>query len=596
MDEIEEIKKRIDIVDFIGSYIPLKKAGRNFRANCPFHQEKSPSFIVSADRQIWHCFGSCHEGGDAITFFMKWESISFAEALRELARQTGVQLHKHEAGDDTANKRERMYAINQLAAKYYHYVLMQTKQGARAKEYLLKTRGVHEKVAETYEIGYSPDSWDSLKTFLMKKGYGEDELETVGLISRSKSGRTFDRFRARLMFPILDTRGNHIGFSGRIIEGVAEGHETAKYVNTQETPIYHKRESLFGIFQAKDAIKKEGWALLVEGEFDVILPHQHDVNNVVAVKGSAITNEQLQLIRRYASKLVFAMDADASGVDAIKRGLNEAEALDMEVAVVQLSGGKDPDEAVRTDTIAFKKALAHPLAVYDFLFEQLLLENESSGAYGKKHVIDGIVEHLNGIQNPIIQSHYVRLFSKRLEVDEDSIKRAMRMAYTKKKKRTFGASAKPTLVEASTRDQIVQRSLLSMVIQKRMDMDGLTLVFEQLQPECFENGAYQKLFAYLRTHQAELIPESDVDITQGMPAELLGLYNELYLLGSYDDGVLHEHQTRMIYECKLMWLRRELSSVSKQVLSEDVEDAKTNSTYLDLKRQLSEVEKTISSL
>lgn len=593
MDEVEEVKKRINIVDFVGTYVPLKKAGRNFRANCPFHSEKSPSFIVSADRQIWHCFGSCHEGGDVITFLMKWENISFAEALDELARQAGVKLQKRTGRDDVAAKRERMYSMNMLAAKYFHYVLMQTPQGTRAKEYVYKERGVREAIAETYQIGFAPDSWDSLKVFLTKKGYSEQELETVGLISRGSSGRTFDRFRARLMFPILDTRGNVVGFSGRIIEGVTPGRETAKYVNTQETPVYHKRESLFGIYQAKDAIKKEGFALLVEGEFDAILPYQENISNAVAVKGSAITNEQLQLIKRYGNKIVFAMDADASGIDAVKRGLTEAEALEMEVAVVQIEDAKDPDEAVRHNAAAFKKAVQNPTPVYDFLFEQLQQEHQAEGAYGKKSVIDGVVVHLNHIKNPIVQSHYIKLFARRLDVDEESIKRAMKMAYGKYRKRPV--SSQRSSKQTFSRMQIVARTLLSMMIQKRMDPDVLETVCSQVQPEWFDEGAYRKLFVYLKDHRGALIAESDLDPATELMPELTDLYNELYLLGSYDEGILHEHQTRMIHELKLLWLKQEVSTLGKQFMSAD-DDAELAREYTARTHELAEVEKMISSL
>ena len=592
MDEIEEVKKRINIVDFIGTYVQLKKAGRNFRANCPFHQEHSPSFIVSADRQIWHCFGSCHEVGDVIAFLMKLENLTFAEALRELAKQTGVVLKQQTLGDDESKKRERLYGANLLAAKYYHYVLMQTPPGRRAKEYLLTTRAVHEKIAQTYQIGYAPDSWDSLKTYLIKKGYSEFELEAAGLVSRAKSGRTFDRFRARLIFPISDTRGNIIGFSGRILDGHNEAGETAKYVNTQETSIYHKRESLFGIYQAKDHMKKLGFALLVEGEFDAILPYQHDVGNVVAVKGSAITRDQLQLIKRYCPKIVFAMDADSSGIDAIKRGLVEAEALEMEMAVVQLVGAKDPDEAVRADAIAFKKAVTHPLPVYDFLFEQLLAEHATDGAYGKKYVIDGIVEHLINIKNPIIQSHYIKLFAKQLEVDEESVKKAMKIRWGKIMKRKFGLPTK-SQPKQFTREQTVQRYVLSMLIQKQLDEQSISVVKEQIRSEYFAEGAYRKLYELVKEH---MLKSAHTDITATLPAELMDLYNELYLLGSYDEeGVLEEHKIRMIYELKLLALKQAVMASSKQILEKTDEDG-DHELYQDLKKQLAEVEKTMSSL
>ncbi|MEK7177415.1 MAG: DNA primase, partial [Patescibacteria group bacterium] len=332
-NQIEEIKRKIDIVEFIGSFVTLKKVGRNFKAVCPFHQEKSPSFVVSPDRGIWHCFGACGEGGDSIKFLMKWENITFIEALKELAKKTGIKLilNKISFEDKIWQKKERYLGMNQLASEFFHYILSKTDFGKKASEYL-KGRLLNKSIIDKFELGYSPSSWDSLKLFLKKKKYEEEEVFENGLLVKSERGSYYDRFRGRLMFPLKDSRNNVLGFSGRILSGGND--KEAKYVNTPETPIYHKRECLFGINLALEEIKKQKNVYIVEGELDMITPYQHGYSNFVAVKGTALTNEQLKLLKRYTDKITLMMDADVAGIESIKRGIDEAEKFDFEIRVV----------------------------------------------------------------------------------------------------------------------------------------------------------------------------------------------------------------------------------------------------------------------
>ncbi len=284
-DVIAEIKKKIDIISFIGSFISVKKSGRNYKALCPFHQEKTPSFVISPDRQIWHCFGACQDGGDIIRFLMKWENITFIEALRELAEKAGVKLAKVNLEDKTWKKKERLLSINFLASEFFEYILQKTSIGEKAQSYL-KKRKLDPRISKKFQLGYAPASWDSLLNFLKKKKFSEYEIVESGLMVKSERGRIYDRFRGRLIFPIKDARENVIGFSGRTLD---ENVKEAKYINTPETPLYHKRETLFGINVAKEAIKNEKNVMIVEGEFDVISPFQQGIENIVAIKGSALT-------------------------------------------------------------------------------------------------------------------------------------------------------------------------------------------------------------------------------------------------------------------------------------------------------------------
>src|SRR3989339_304473 len=267
---IDEIKKKLDLVEFISSYITLKNSGVNIKGNCPFHNEKTPSFVVSPERQIWHCFGSCGEGGDIVKFLMKWENITFFEALKELAKKAGITLKNSNLEDSAWKKKERFFNMNRLAAEFFQYVLNKTKFGKKGEEYL-KDRQIKQPIIEKFMLGYSPSSWDSLRLFLKKKNFSDQEMHENGLLVLTDSARYYDRFRGRLMFPLCDARDHILGFSGRSLE---DNVKEAKYINTPETPIYHKRETLFGIHLSKEAIKKEKNAVLVEGELDVISPYQ----------------------------------------------------------------------------------------------------------------------------------------------------------------------------------------------------------------------------------------------------------------------------------------------------------------------------------
>src|SRR3989344_690284 len=267
---IESIKRKIDIIDYINSFIPLKKTGRNYKSLCPFHQERTPSFVVSPDRQIWHCFGSCQEGGDIFKFLMKWENLTFSEAIKELAEKAGVKLTKLDLADKVWKKKEKLYAINTLAAEFFEYVLEKTGFGKKAFEYL-KNRSLDAKLIKKFQLGYAPMSWDSLLKYLGKKKFTGSDIFESGLLVKSPRGSMYDRFRGRLIFPIKDARSNIIGFSGRSLEDIPK---EAKYINTPETLLYHKRETLYGIDLAKEAVKKEKNIILVEGEFDMITPYQ----------------------------------------------------------------------------------------------------------------------------------------------------------------------------------------------------------------------------------------------------------------------------------------------------------------------------------
>lgn len=583
---IEEIKKKIDIVEFIGSFITLKKAGRNFKAVCPFHQEKTPSFVVSPERGIWHCFGACGDGGDVIKFLMKWENITFIEALRELAKKTGVKLTKISFEDKIWQKKERYLGMNQLASEFFHYILNKTAFGKKASEYL-KERVLNQSIIDKFQLGYSPSSWDSLKLFLKKKRFEEEEMLENGLLVKSERGSYYDRFRGRLMFPLKDSRGNVLGFSGRILD---EKEKEAKYINTPETPIYHKRETLFGINLAKEEIKNKKNVFIVEGELDVITPYQHGFSNFVAVKGTSLTNEQLMLLKRYTDKITLMMDADPAGVESIKRGIDEAEKFDFEIRVVTIDYAKDPDEALKKDPTKFKKLIAKPIPIYDFLIETAQKKYPEESAFSRKKIGEEIIPMIEKISNPIVRTFYIKKLAGILEVSEVTIENLISQLKRKKKQLSLNKIKYNKPIEDS-RELIVDKYILSIVFQSEDPKEIYHKIFNVLKPEYFLHPSYEKISRYFFD---EVEKNNKININQfgkNLPDELRPIFDEIFLFASIDHNLSDKSLDRLIYEIKKYYFKREI----KKLLSEE-ESVEKKKQLKEISEDLKEVEKKLISL
>ncbi len=561
---VEAIKQKLDIVDFIGSFITLKKTGRNFKANCPFHQEKTPSFVVSPERQIWHCFGACQDGGDVIKFLMKWENVTFFEALKELAEKTGVPLRKVSFEDAVWKKKERLIVMNNLSAEFYEYILHKTKFGKKALDYL-QSRDIKPQIAKKFQLGYAPNSWNSLTQFLKKKKYHEEEINETGLLVKSDRGGYYDRFRGRLMFPIKDPRGNIIGFSGRDLDSKDT---SAKYINTPETVLYHKRETLFGLDVAKEAIKKEKNAVIVEGEFDMIVPYQYGFVHFVAIKGSALTKEQLMLLKRYTDKITLALDADAAGEEAIQRGIQDAEQLDFEVGIVTFDYAKDPDEAVRKDEKLFKKTLSKPIPVYDFLIQILQKKYPDDNPFNKKKIGDEIIPFIERIHNPIVQSHYVKKLAEFLNVSESSIQVLMRRLRQKKKEGTVFVTTKKEEHEPS-RDLILQRYVLSLMFQNENPYNVATALFDLISSDDFSLGSYKKICSMFVEFMKRYPDRFNLaKFTEMLSSELQPVFDEIYLFASSELGFENEHIDKLAYGIKRFSLKRQIQSLLSSELTQ----------------------------
>lgn len=428
MESTEDIKSRLDIVDLVGEYLPLKPAGSGaFKALCPFHGERSASFYVSRSRQTWHCFG-CNEGGDHFSFVQKIEGMDFREALQYLAQKTGVQLPKFD--HKQLDQKNRLIEVNDLAVRFFRSALANLPQAEHARAYL-KKRGLDELTSDLFKLGYAPDGWSTLSDALLKKGVTADELIRAGLSSKRERGDgVYDRFRDRIMFPISDVHGNVVGFTGRIL---SDEKKEAKYVNTPETSLYKKSSVLYGLDKARGEIRQKDLVVLVEGNMDVISSHQFGIGNVVACSGTALTGEQLALLKRFTTKLAIAFDQDSAGKAATVRGLDLARQLDFSIKIISLppDAGKDPDDAVRKDPEIWKKAIADAVNIMDWLYRQAFARHPQHTPEGKKLIAQDLLPELRRMNDPVERDSWLKRLSQDLQVSESALLDAIQIQRAK---------------------------------------------------------------------------------------------------------------------------------------------------------------------
>lgn len=423
----EDIKARLNIVDIVGQYVRLQKAGSAWKANCPFHQEKTPSFNVNEERNMWHCFG-CGKGGDVFAFVMEIEGLEFREALRLLAEKAGVELPEYRGGGQAlAESKDRGIEILELATKFYEKQLWESIPGKKILEYL-HGRGLSDESIRTYRLGYAPDGWEHVTKFLVGRGFRSEELEGCGLSLRGKEGRGFyDRFRDRIMFPIQDILGRPIGYSARVAPG---GDETqAKYINTPETSLYHKSRALYGLAIAKQAIKEAGRTILVEGNMDVIALHQAGLANVVAVSGTALTTEQLAILRRYGKKLSLFFDMDKAGQAAAWKSAVLAFSLDFTVDTVAISGGKDAADMNRENPELLRQAVAGAKPAMRYFLDTLLSSPEAGTQEGKRVVVERYAELLAATPNDLDRAHWTKELAEAIHAEPKVVQTTIEKAF-----------------------------------------------------------------------------------------------------------------------------------------------------------------------
>jgi DNA primase len=419
MSAIDEVKQKLDIAEVIGQYATLKKAGRNLTSLCPFHSEKHPSFFVYPEQQSWHCFGACNTGGDVFAFVMKKEGLDFGEALRLLAQRAGVTLPAKYEGAAKKEEKEPFFSANEAAVLYYHNLLLNSPAAAKAKSYVEK-RGLTKQTISDFQLGYSLDSYDALKLYLQEKGHDEKTLLTAGLLYEDEKGKTSDRFRGKLMIPIRDIKGRVTGFGARALDNTEP-----KYKNSPQSPTFDKSGTLYGIDRAAAAIRKLDVAIIMEGYMDVIMAHQCGVANAVASMGTAITETQVNILKKLSKNLILSLDADAAGEEAMLRTVGYENILNAEMRVILLPEGKDPDEVMREDMEKWQGLVDSAMPLVDFLFEKTVAKLDLTTARDKSAAVDKLLPVIAAINDPIRQAHYLQKLAALVKVDMNTIKASL---------------------------------------------------------------------------------------------------------------------------------------------------------------------------
>ena len=406
-----EIKSKLPVVDIVGETVALKRAGSAYKGLCPFHAEKTPSFVVSPERESWHCFG-CGEGGDIFTFLMKRDGLDFREALARLAEKAGVELSERTARED--RRKARLREALEAAVAWYREVLLQTKQGERAREYLAE-RGFAEQTLDRFGVGYAPNNWEMLTGRLQARGFSAEELIGSGLASPSNRGGVIDRFRGRVIFPIRDASGRAIGLGGRILPGL----EGPKYLNSPAGPLFDKSHTLYAVDLARPAIRREKLTVIVEGYTDVLAAHQAGFENVVASLGTALTAGQVELATRYADAVALAYDVDLAGETATQRGLlEELGPVVSKVRVIRIPAGKDPDEFIKTDPDGWRTAVAEATELLPYFMQRAAADVDMRQPHGRSAYTRRMLDLLRRIPDRVEQDSYVPGLAKLAGIDE----------------------------------------------------------------------------------------------------------------------------------------------------------------------------------
>lgn len=416
-DQIEEIKRKLDIASVVQEYVPtLKRKGRNYFGLCPFHRENTASFSVNDELGIYKCFG-CGESGDLINFIEKIEGVEFIKALELLAKKAGVELKRTYTSEQQKHRqeRERLLEANRLAAEYFHYILFKHQAGEAGREYV-KKRNLRKLELKQFKIGFAPEGFNNLKEFLKKKGYKEKELVKWGLLV-DKNGHAYDKFRSRIMFPIFNHVGDVVGFSGRVVNK----DDIPKYLNSPETPVYKKSENVYGLYQAKDEMRKNNFVIMVEGNIDILSAHAIGVGNIIAPLGTALTKEQLQLVKRYVDEIYFAFDTDAAGEKALLRALEMAEQQNMKTKALNLAKFQDVDDLINNGG-NFKEVIKNAQPIVDHLMERFKAKFNTETPRGKDQYIKELLPYIAKIDSPVEKGAYLQRLAEEQRIELEVLK------------------------------------------------------------------------------------------------------------------------------------------------------------------------------
>ncbi len=462
----DELRNQADIVRIVSDYVSLKKKGRDYAACCPFHNEKTPSFYVSQGKQIFKCFG-CSKGGGVFDFIMEIEGCSFPEAVRIVADKTGVtvpiETDNAREYEERENQRAELIQFNQWAAEFFEQNLTETAEGRRALDYLIK-RGVSEETRKSFRLGYAPNSWDAMGGHLRSRGASRTQIERSGLVTLKDSGGFYDRFRGRLMFPICDLQGRVIAFGGRIL-----GDGEPKYLNSPETALYSKGLSLFGMSHARDAIRQRGYAILVEGYMDFLIPFQAGVRNMVASLGTALTENQARLLGRYTRRIVVNFDPDSAGQAATKRSLELLLTEAFKVNVLTLPDNLDPDEYIRAHgSDGYIKLLKSSQPFLDYIVDQAISSNNQSSPTGKVETINAILPYLRLVKDRIERAEHFERIADRLKIDSRLIREEFKKATESRSERVSERAVKATLIVKPAERKLLEILINQAAIRRQM--------------------------------------------------------------------------------------------------------------------------------
>ena len=513
-ETIQQIRERVDIVDLISTYVSLSKAGQNFKGLCPFHSEKSPSFSVNPASQYFHCFG-CQAGGDAFTFLMKQENMDFMEALRELSERAGIALpEKRQTTFRTESglSRERYFHLYQLAASWYHQNLLETPEAQEARAYL-DQRGISRESWATFQLGYVPEGWNGLSHWMERQSVNIEELVHAGLVVRkekdgSQGFSTYDRFRNRVLFPIADTRGQVLGFGGRVMQDEA----SPKYLNSPETDLFFKGRTLYGLDKARQSATVVGRFYLVEGYFDVIALHEHGMTNVVAPLGTALTADHVQILRRFVPSVTLVFDGDTAGVNAALRTLDLFLNSGMDVRVLVLPTGEDPDTFIRTNGVeAFRELEARAVTLLDFVVTSVLDKANKNSIQDRVQRADEVLAILQKTKNPLEKDEYLKVVSERLGIRQDLLRKrlpTLRVRVDTARPTSKVPDAIPSVTLPVGKPE--ERDVIILLLQGRMDAMHLL----ELEEDVFTIPVYRHIMS-LALHFRDEAGQIDLEGVRG---------------------------------------------------------------------------------
>lgn len=585
MDAVEEIKSRLSIDDVVSQYLELKRSGRNFKGLSPFSQEKTPSLMVSPEKQIWHDFSS-GKGGDMFSFVMELEGIDFKAALDLLARQAGVDLaqYRTQGSGEASKQKDQIYSVLELAAKFYQVHLSRNKT---TLDYVVNNRKFTKSTATTFRLGYSPSQDSALVTFLRSKGHSDDIIKRSGLGTKRYRGFG-DMFRGRLMVPLQDSTGRVIGFTARLLDA---NPDAPKYINTPQSPVYDKSRHVFGLHLAKDDIRKQDYAVVVEGNLDVIASHQAGVINVVATAGTALTEAHLKALSRFTSDIRLAFDQDEAGLKATERAIPIASKVGVNLSIVSVPAGKDPDELIKKDASLWRDIVTKPQYAVDWIMDRYQQILDLDSAQGKRKFSDRVLAVIDDLSDSVEKDHYLHKTAKLLGVSVDALRSKSRKIVKPVKQAEHKQVREMPLVDSATADQIkAENKLLALALL----LPSLRSYLDPLSPDMFRQPNAQKLLNFLKSEPGF---NYQTDPTGGQLQEsaeygkmLALLYEELYqslevIELRYEATRLQIRQIETYVKTKKSQLAVAMQSANDTEIDQMLESAKKLDVLLKLAKE-----------